>query len=83
MDNSQGKGKVQTSHEFSYICIKLLPQFPIKLLFGLIEIKEEFKFNWYLFPWLQIFTSVDFQSSSLNPKVKYCTIFINKYKASG
>ena len=37
--------KVQTLYEVSYICIKLLPLFPIKLLIGLIEIKEEFEFN--------------------------------------
>ena len=33
--------KAQTWYEVSYICI-LLSKFPFKLLFGLIEITEEF-----------------------------------------
>ena len=37
--------KVQTLFEVSIICIKLLPKFPSKLLFGLKEMKEEFNSN--------------------------------------
>ena len=33
--------EVRTSFEVSIICITLLPKFPSKLLFGLMEMKEE------------------------------------------
>ena len=47
--------KVQTLFEVLILDFKLLPKFPSKLLFGLIEMKEELEFNWSLFPWLQMF----------------------------